>query len=74
MVGGSSDASLDGAAYAEKHNMIVVVPNYRLGLLGFLKSYDRQLSGNYGLKDLIMSLRSSCSLCGKANRLLTKLR
>lgn len=65
VTGGSSDASLDGAAYAEKHNMLVVVPNYRLGLLGFLKSSDRQLSGNYGLKDLMMSLRKLPRYTGK---------
>lgn len=58
--GGSGDTSLDGSAFAERHGVIVVSVQYRLGLLGFLKSSDRQLPGNYGLKDLIMALRNFC--------------
>ncbi|KNE95488.1 hypothetical protein PSTG_11200 [Puccinia striiformis f. sp. tritici PST-78] len=60
--GGSTNYGLDGAALAGKSKMIVVVVQYRLGLLGFLKgSLARtfpSISGNYGLKDVIAALNS----------------
>ncbi|POW00517.1 hypothetical protein PSTT_13070 [Puccinia striiformis] len=59
--GGSTNYGLDGAALAGKSKMIVVVVQYRLGLLGFLKgSLARtfpSISGNYGLKDVIAALK-----------------
>ena len=36
--------------------MIVVTVQYRLGVLGFLKNDALGVSGNFGLKDLIMAL------------------
>ncbi|KAJ3451444.1 carboxylesterase [Anaeramoeba flamelloides] len=49
--------------FAEKHNMVVVSMNYRLGLLGFLAldalnhSDQRGVSGNYGILDQLESLK-----------------
>jgi carboxylesterase type B len=37
--------------------VILVTLNYRLGALGFLSTGDSAAQGNYGLKDIVMSLR-----------------
>lgn len=47
-------ALYNGTSLAHK-DVIVVTPNYRLGALGFMKS--ESMSGNYGMKDQIMSLQ-----------------
>jgi len=38
------------------HDVVLVVPQYRLGGLGFLSCENEALSGNYGLKDLEVAL------------------
>ncbi|XP_046590304.1 esterase E4-like [Neodiprion lecontei] len=38
-------------------NVILVVPSYRLGVLGFLTTGDEVLPGNYGLKDMVQALK-----------------
>ena len=40
-----------------KHDVILVVPNYRLGVLGFLGTDDWHGPGNFGIKDQIAALR-----------------
>ncbi|XP_073999732.1 juvenile hormone esterase-like isoform X2 [Rhodnius prolixus] len=38
------------------HDVVMVMPNYRLGPLGFLSMEDAILAGNMGLKDQVMAL------------------
>ncbi|XP_065216360.1 esterase E4-like [Planococcus citri] len=46
-----------GPEYLLDQNVIVVVPNYRLGALGLLSTGDTVISGNYQLKDQTMALK-----------------
>ncbi|MPC31341.1 Carboxylesterase 1E [Portunus trituberculatus] len=39
------------------HQVVLVVPQFRLGLLGFLSTEDDIISGNYMLKDQVAALR-----------------
>ncbi|GAA5968834.1 hypothetical protein JCM11641_000751 [Rhodosporidiobolus odoratus] len=50
-------AGLDGAALAKSQNMVVVVVQYRLGILGWLNFDKYRLDGNNGLRDVIMALQ-----------------
>lgn len=50
-VGGHGGISLYGPDYFLEHNVILVTGNYRLGVLGFLSTEDKECSGNFGLKD-----------------------
>jgi len=60
--GSSSEARYDGVHLAAK-GAVVVTPNYRLGVFGFLahpeltKESGHNASGNYGLSDLIAALQ-----------------
>ncbi|KAM3608712.1 uncharacterized protein V6R79_003513 [Siganus canaliculatus] len=47
----------DGSALAAYQDVVVVVIQYRLGLLGFLSTGDEHLPGNFGLLDQIQALR-----------------
>ncbi|XP_031172736.1 pyrethroid hydrolase Ces2e [Sander lucioperca] len=47
----------DGSALAAYQDMIVVLIQYRLGLLGFLSTGDEHMSGNVGLLDQVQALR-----------------
>lgn len=38
-------------------DIIFVVPNFRLGTLGFLSTEDEHCSGNFGFKDQVLALR-----------------
>ncbi|XP_063590805.1 venom carboxylesterase-6-like [Penaeus indicus] len=39
------------------HDIVLVVLQYRLGILGFLSTEDDVMPGNYGMKDQVMALR-----------------
>ncbi|KAM3608687.1 uncharacterized protein V6R79_003148 [Siganus canaliculatus] len=56
LVMGSASA-YDGSALAAYQDVVVVLIQYRLGLLGFLSTGDEHLSGNFGLLDQIQALR-----------------
>jgi para-nitrobenzyl esterase len=62
VAGGNSEKRYDGEALAKK-GLIVVEPNYRLGVFGFLshpeltKESGRNASGNYGMLDQVAALR-----------------
>ncbi|KAM4573138.1 pyrethroid hydrolase Ces2e-like [Odontesthes bonariensis] len=47
----------DGSALAAYQDVVVVLIQYRLGLLGFLSTGDEHVSGNFGLLDQIQALR-----------------
>ncbi|XP_020559800.1 pyrethroid hydrolase Ces2e isoform X3 [Oryzias latipes] len=52
-----SASMYDGSALAVYQDVIVVLIQYRLGVLGFLSTGDEHLPGNFGLLDQIMALR-----------------
>ena len=62
IAGGNSELRYDGEALAKK-GVIVVEPNYRLGVFGFLsypeltKESGHNSSGNYGLLDQVAALQ-----------------
>lgn len=47
----------DDPRYLMNRRIIVVVPNYRLGVLGFLTTGDSVISGNMALKDQVMAMK-----------------
>nr|XP_057931474.1 cocaine esterase [Doryrhamphus excisus] len=53
---GSASMS-DGSALAAYQDVVVVLIQYRLGLLGFLSTGDEHMTGNFGLLDQVQSLR-----------------
>ena len=54
-VGGANGK--DGSFLALHGDVIVVIPNYRLGVFGFLGAVDGDVPGNYGLWDQLQALR-----------------
>ncbi|XP_034238075.1 juvenile hormone esterase-like [Thrips palmi] len=46
-----------GPDYLMDRGLVVVVPNYRLGIFGFLSSNTSDAPGNAGLKDQVQALR-----------------
>lgn len=60
--GGSNAAGaasfMDGSALAAAGQVLVVMPNYRLDVVGFLNIYNMsQARGNYGLWDQLLALK-----------------
>ncbi|XP_068168271.1 fatty acyl-CoA hydrolase precursor, medium chain-like [Antennarius striatus] len=47
----------DGAPLAAYENMVMVIIQYRLGILGFLSTGDEHARGNWGFLDQLASLR-----------------
>ncbi|XP_077270682.1 juvenile hormone esterase-like [Temnothorax americanus] len=54
---GSGDALFYGPDYIVQKDVVLVTLNYRLGVLGFLNLYNKVVTGNQGLKDIIMALQ-----------------
>uniref|UniRef100_A0A672GAB7 Liver carboxylesterase 2-like n=2 Tax=Salarias fasciatus TaxID=181472 RepID=A0A672GAB7_SALFA len=52
-----SASMYDGSALAAYQDVVVVLIQYRLGLLGFLSTGDEHVSGNYGLLDQVEALK-----------------
>uniref|UniRef100_A0A3P8SGU0 Carboxylic ester hydrolase n=1 Tax=Amphiprion percula TaxID=161767 RepID=A0A3P8SGU0_AMPPE len=52
-----SASMYDGSAVAAYQDVVVVLIQYRLGLLGFLSTGDDHVSGNFGMLDQIEALR-----------------
>ncbi|XP_053171374.1 fatty acyl-CoA hydrolase precursor, medium chain-like isoform X1 [Scomber japonicus] len=55
--GFGSASVYDGSALAAYQDVVVVLIQYRLGLLGFLSTGDEHISGNFGLLDQVQALR-----------------
>lgn len=51
---GHGGYSLYPPEYLLEHDVVLVTGNYRLGPLGFLSYEDKELPGNFGLKDQVM--------------------
>ncbi|XP_068459415.1 cocaine esterase [Clinocottus analis] len=47
----------DGSALAVYQDVVVVLIQYRVGLLGFLSTGDKHVSGNFGMLDQVQALR-----------------
>ena len=50
-------AKLYNARYLMEEDVVIVVVQYRLNIFGFLSNEDKELPGNYGLKDQQEALR-----------------
>ncbi|XP_037525054.1 acetylcholinesterase [Rhipicephalus sanguineus] len=55
--GSANTDVFDGAALAAKTGLVVVAPNYRLDILGFLDANSTEAPGNVGLMDQNMALK-----------------
>lgn len=55
--GGNGDSFIYGPDFFVNEGVLLVTMNYRIGALGFLSTGDSAAQGNYGLKDIVMSLR-----------------
>jgi len=56
-IGSASDPGLDGSYFAQATNSIVVVVQYRLGILGYLPPTAFGSNKNLGVLDVIMALK-----------------
>ncbi|KAG2469642.1 EST1C Carboxylesterase, partial [Polypterus senegalus] len=56
-IGVCSASQYDGSALAAYENVVVVVIQYRLGYMGFLSTFDKNCSGNWGLLDQLAALQ-----------------
>lgn len=54
---GSSSTILFGPDFFMDEDVILVTTNYRLGALGFLSTEDEVITGNMGLKDIVLALK-----------------
>nr|XP_024214742.1 esterase E4 [Halyomorpha halys] len=54
---GSGESPREGADYFMDEPVVLVKINYRLGALGFLSFEEKELSGNFGLKDQAVALK-----------------
>ncbi|GFT04602.1 acetylcholinesterase-1 [Nephila pilipes] len=55
--GSNKKPEYDGRVLAGLGDVIIVSPNFRVGLLGFLTSATEDLPGNFGIWDLLMALK-----------------
>ncbi|XP_055589309.1 juvenile hormone esterase-like [Uranotaenia lowii] len=57
-IGGSAHPSYLGPEkFMSTEKVILVTPQYRLGVFGFLSTRDREAPGNFGLKDQVLALQ-----------------
>lgn len=51
------NGNFQGPEYINEENVVFVSFNYRLNVLGFLNTVDKNSPGNHGIKDMITALR-----------------
>lgn len=54
---GSGNSFIYGPNFFVSEGVVLVTMNYRVGPLGFLSTGDENAPGNYGMKDVILSLK-----------------
>lgn len=54
---GSGNSFVYGPNFIVSEGVLMVAMNYRVGALGFLSTGDENAPGNYGMKDIILSLK-----------------
>ncbi|KAG4067975.1 hypothetical protein HA402_010661 [Bradysia odoriphaga] len=54
---GSGNSFIYGPNFFVSEGVVLVTMNYRVGPLGFLSTNDENAPGNYGMKDVILSLK-----------------
>ncbi|KAJ6637789.1 Juvenile hormone esterase [Pseudolycoriella hygida] len=54
---GSGNSFIYGPNFFVGEGVVLVTMNYRVGALGFLSTGDENAPGNYGMKDIILSLK-----------------
>ncbi|XP_069678764.1 esterase FE4-like [Periplaneta americana] len=54
---GSGDRDWYGPDFLITEDVVVVTINYRLGAFGFLSLQNKEIPGNFGMKDQVMALR-----------------
>ncbi|XP_046608887.1 juvenile hormone esterase-like, partial [Neodiprion virginianus] len=54
---GNINPTLCDPRFILDRDVVLVLPSYRLGVLGFLTTGDEVLPGNYGLKDVVQALK-----------------
>lgn len=57
MFGNATDSTKHGPDYLLEKEVILVTPNYRVGILGFLSLDHKEAPGNMGLRDQVMALK-----------------
>lgn len=55
--GGSGTVAVYSPEYFLDEDVILVTANYRIGALGFMSTFSKEFSGNYGLKDQVLALK-----------------
>ncbi|PWY67218.1 carboxylesterase [Aspergillus sclerotioniger CBS 115572] len=55
--GTGTDSTFDGASLVSRSDVVLVVPNYRLNIFGYLTTGDDIIPGNYALTDKLSALR-----------------
>lgn len=54
---GGTSLILQNPHFLLDDDVVLVIPNYRVGALGFLSTGDEIASGNWALKDIVLALK-----------------
>ncbi|KAK9883515.1 hypothetical protein WA026_001691 [Henosepilachna vigintioctopunctata] len=56
-IGGTGRSNWSGPKYLMNQDIVLVTFNYRLGILGFLSTGDKEVPGNNGLRDQVEAIK-----------------